>query len=187
MADEGSEPLDETEEFQILVEILKQHGPWCVFGDLAVNCWVTTPVGPRHSNEANVVVAAAELPGLRDDLVAAGFVVEEYETYLYARLPRGELQIQVMSQFRHQGFCERAQTTEILGQIVPVASVFDVIREKIWTWCDEDRLAVKREKDKQDLVKLLTWYPDYRFVVHKALRPQIPEIVEWDSDETATQ
>jgi alkylation response protein AidB-like acyl-CoA dehydrogenase len=175
MSNEDSGKLDETEEFQILVEILNEHGPWCVFGDLAVICWTM----PQHSLDASVVVAASVLPDVRDNLIAAGFAVEEYPTYLYARLPRGQLQIQVMAQFRHQGFCERAKKFEVLGQVVPVASLTDVIREKIWSWRDEKRLAFKREQDETDLVMLLIWYPEMRFMM--------PEEIQSHSDQVRTE
>jgi hypothetical protein len=172
MSSEDSGKLDKTEEFQILVDILNEHEPWCVFGDLAVDKWTM----PRDSCDAGVVVAASELPAVRDKLIAAGLAVEEYPTYLYARLPRGQLQIQVMAQFRHQGFCERAKQFEILGQVVPVASLTDVIREKIWSWRDEKRLAVKREQDEEDLVMLLIWYPELRFMMPEEIQSQSDQL-----------
>ena len=59
----------------------------------------------------------------------------------------------------------------MLGIQIPVASLKNVIRGKIWAWQDASRRLSKRKKDELDLIRIAESHPD--------LRPLIPaEIVK---------
>ena len=60
---------------------------------------------------------------------------------------------------------------EVLGRRIPVASLEDIVRGKVWAWQDEQRRSTKRKKDELDLMRIAEAYPQ--------LRPLMPaQIVE---------
>jgi hypothetical protein len=158
-------------DFVLLVSILNQHGSWCLIGGLAVNCYVE----PVYTLDADIVVVSSELPGIKDDLVAAGFAVEEFAHSLNARMTGSDLRIQLTLDPRYQDFLSRSQRLEVLGQTVPVASITDVVRGKIWAWGDERRRATKRKKDELDLMRILESFPATRALMPEEIKAQVPE------------
>src|SRR5436190_17541374 len=130
-------------DFAILVRILNQHGPWCLIGGLTVNCYVE----PVYTLDADIVVVSSELPGIRSDLLSAGFLVEEFKHSLNAQMQGSDLRIQLSLDPRYQSFVKQAQISAVLGQQVPVASLQDVVQGKTWAWSDEQCRASKRKKD----------------------------------------
>jgi hypothetical protein len=158
-------------DFAILVTILNKHGSWCLIGGLAVNCYVE----PVYTLDADVVVISAELPAIKDELIAAGFAVEEFPHSFNARMAGSDLRIQFSLDPRYQDFPKEARVAEVLGQRVPVASLDDVIRGKIWAWSDEKRRATKRKKDELDLMRILETYPETRDSMPEAIKNQVPD------------
>ncbi len=58
-----------------------------------------------------------------------------------------------------------------LSRSIPVASLEDIVRGKVWAWQDEQRGSTKRKKDELDLMRIAEAYPQ--------LRPLMPaQIVE---------
>jgi hypothetical protein len=158
-------------DFAILVTILNKHGSWCLIGGLAVNCYVE----PVYTLDADVVVISAELPAIKSELIAAGFAVEEFPHSLNARIAGSDLRIQFSLDPRYQDFLKEARVAEVLGQRVPIASLGDVIRGKIWAWSDEKRRATKRKKDELDLMRILEAYPETRDSMPEAIKNQMPD------------
>lgn len=158
-------------DFAILVSILNKHGSWCLIGGLAVNCYVE----PVYTLDADVVVIAAELPAIKNELTAAGFAVEEFPHSLNARMAGSDLRIQFSLDPRYQDFLQNSRVAEVLGQRVPTASLGDVIRGKIWAWSDEKRRATKRKKDELDLMRILEVYPETRDSMPEAIKNQVPQ------------
>ena len=158
-------------DFAILVSILNKHGSWCLIGGLAVNCYVE----PVYTLDADIVVISAELPSIKNELIAAGFAVEEFPHSLNARMAGSDLRIQFSLDPRYQDFPKESRVAEVLGQRVPVASLADVIRGKIWAWSDENRRATKRKKDELDLMRILEAYPETRESMPEAIKTQVPE------------
>ncbi len=113
-------------DFAILVAILDKHGPWCLIGGLAVNCYVE----PVYTLDADIVVVSTQLQAIRNELIAAGFAVEEFPHSLNAKMAGSDLRIQLSLDPRYQDFLTRANVLEVLGQKVPVASLADVVRGK---------------------------------------------------------
>lgn len=158
-------------DFAVLVSILQRHGPWCLIGGLAVNCYVE----PVYTLDADIVVVSTELPVIKSELAAAGFDVEEFPYSLNAKMAGSDLRIQLTLDSRYQDFLKRAQVAKVLGENVPIASLADVIQGKVWAWSDQKRRATKRKKDELDLMRILETYPDTRALMPEAIRSQVPE------------
>ena len=158
-------------DFARLVRILNQHGPWCLIGGLAVNCYVE----PVYTLDADVVIAASELERIKPELSEAGFAVQEFPHSLNATMPGSELRIQFSLDPRYQEFLTSTELREIFDEPVPVASLPNIERGKIWAWTDEKRRPTKRKKDELDLMRILEAYPELREVMPQEIREQVPE------------
>jgi len=158
-------------DFATLVEILNRHGNWCLIGGLAVNCYVE----PVYTLDADIVVISSELSGIKEELIAAGFGVEEFPYSLKAQMPGSDLRIQLSLDPRYQGFLGHTRVFQVLGNEVPVASLTDVVRGKIWAFTDDKRRATKRKKDELDLMRILEAYPETRDLMPDKISEQISE------------
>ena len=156
-------------DFAILVSILNGRGPWCLIGGLAVNCYVE----PVYTLDADVVVIASALPVIKDELSSAGFSVEEFLHSLNARMKKSALRIQFSLDPRYQDFVDDTTVKDVLGQPVPVASIANVVRGKIWAWSDERRRVSKRKKDELDLIRILETYPELSDSMPAEIRKQL--------------
>lgn len=145
-------------DFAQVAAILERHGPWCLIGGLAVNCYVE----PVYTVDADIVVALENLTRVREDLAAAGFRFEEFAHSLNASKPGSKLQIQFTQDTRYQDFIGRAERREVLGNVIPVATLEDIIRGKIWAWTDPERRPTKRKKDELDLMRIGEAFPKLR-------------------------
>ena len=158
-------------DFALLVRILNQHGPWCLIGGLAVNCYVE----PVFTSDADVVVASTALGTIKADLEKSGFVLESFPHSLNASMLGSELRIQLTLDPRYQEFLKETELREVLGQRVPVASLANVVRGKTWAWSDEKRRPTKRKKDELDLMRILEAYPEFRDVMPHEIGRQVPK------------
>ncbi len=157
-------------DFAILVGILTKHGSWCLIGGLAVNCYVE----PVYTLDADIVVISSELGAVQNDLIASGFSVEEFPHSLNAKMTGSDLRIQFSLDGRYQDFLNATSVMEVFGQQVPVASLADVVRGKLWAWSDEKRRPTKRKKDELDLMRILEAYPEMRAVMPDEISKQVP-------------
>ncbi|OLD25400.1 MAG: hypothetical protein AUJ04_07795 [Acidobacteria bacterium 13_1_40CM_3_55_6] len=158
-------------DFALLVSILNHHGRWCLIGGLAVNCYVE----PVFTLDADVVVVLDELSAIKKELTAAGFSVKEFPHSLNASMPGSQLRIQLTTDPRYQEFLNGTAIRDVLGEPVPIASLADVIRGKIWAWSDEKRRPTKRKKDELDLMRILETYPGTRKLMPREIVEQVPE------------
>ncbi|HEY3039587.1 MAG TPA: hypothetical protein VGJ66_12690 [Pyrinomonadaceae bacterium] len=158
-------------DFATLVGILDRTGAWCLIGGLAVNCYVE----PVYTLDADIVVTASELPTIKEELITAGFSVEEFPHSLNARMPRSDLRIQFSLDPRYQQFVNDTAIREVLGQPVPVASLVNIVRGKIWAWSDERRRLSKRKKDELDLIRISEAYPDLKDLMPEEIRKQLDQ------------
>ena len=156
-------------DFATLVTILNRHGKWCLICGLAVNCYVE----PVYTLDADIVVIASELPAVKNDLTNAGFTVEEFPHSLNAKMAKSDLRIQFTLDLRYQDFVNDTAVREVLGQAVPVASLPNVVRGKVWAWEDKKRRLSKRKKDELDLIRILETYPDVRDLMPTEIRKQL--------------
>ncbi|MFS8086874.1 MAG: hypothetical protein ACMG6H_14670, partial [Acidobacteriota bacterium] len=158
-------------DFALLVSILDRHGPWCVVGGLAVNCYVE----PVFTIDADIVVASTKLPAIRAELMVNGFAVEEHEHSVNAQMKGSELRIQFTIDERYQKFLAETKTTDVLGERVPVASLENIVRGKIWAWSDPKRRLSKRKKDELDLIRIAERYPELRHIMPPVISGQLEE------------
>jgi hypothetical protein len=156
-------------DFALVVSILNRRGAWCLIGGLAVNCYVE----PVYTLDADMVVIASELPAIKDELIDAGFAVEEFPYSLNAKMPKSELRIQFSLDPRYQEFVNDTTIREVLGQQVPVASLANVVRGKVWAWSDGKRRLSKRKKDELDLIRILEAYPEVRNLTPAEINNQL--------------
>jgi hypothetical protein len=153
-------------DFASVADILKRHGPWCLIGGLAVNCYVE----PVYTVDADIVVMTQQLDAVAEKLGTSGFRIDQFPHSLNARKAAGKLNVQFTQDPRYQDFLGRAKPREVLGLIVPVADLKDIVQGKVWAWSDETRRPTKRKKDELDLMRIAEAHPQ--------LRPLIPnEIV----------
>jgi len=64
---------------------------------------------------------------------------------------------------------------KVLGEQVPVASLANITRGKIWAWSDKARRPTKRKKDELDLMRILEGYPELRPMMPSEINEQVPE------------
>ena len=158
-------------DFALLVSILDEHGRWCLIGGLAVNCYVE----PVYTLDADIVVAVSELDSIKQDLPGAAFAIQEFPPSINAQMKGSELRIQFTTGSRYQEFLNDTNLMEVLGEHVPVASLMNIVRGKIWAWSDQTRRATKRKKDELDLMRILEAYPELRSSMPEEISKQISE------------
>src|SRR5437773_4279630 len=159
-------------DFSALVDVLNQHGRWCLVGGLAVNCYVE----PVFTMDADIVVASSELSAVQAELIARGFEVKEHEHSVNAQMKDSDLRIQFTIDQRYQKFLTETNVQSVLGQNVPVASLENVVRGKIWAWSDPNRRLSKRKKDELDLIRIAEKYPEVRKLMPPAITSQLEEM-----------
>ena len=137
-------------DFAEVVAVLNRNRPWCLIGGLAVNCFVE----PVYTVDVDVVVVAANLEQIGRELQAAGFRVKRFEHSVNAQRARSDLNVQFTTDSRYQDFLAGATQREVLGVAVPVASLEDIVRGKVWAWQDKQRRSTKRKKDELDLMRI---------------------------------
>jgi hypothetical protein len=152
-----------------LVAILKRNEPWCLIGGLAVNCYVE----PVYTIDVDVVVIATHLPQIKRELEAAGFTVERFEHSINAQRPVSKLNIQFTTDPRYQEFLGSETEREVLGIRIPVASLENIIRGKVWACQDSKRRLSKRKKDELDLLRIAEAYPQLRRLIPAEIVKQL--------------
>src|SRR3989440_4505644 len=159
-------------DFALLVQILARHGDWCLVGGLAVNCYVT----PVFTTDADIVVTSSELPAIQAELIASGFEVKEHEHSVNAQMKGSDLRIQFTVDQRYQKFLGDTETMKVLSELVPVASLENLVRGKVWAWGDLKRRLSKRKKDELDLIRIAEKYPEIRRLMPPAITNQLEDI-----------
>ncbi len=156
-------------DFATLVGILNANGPWCLIGGLAVNCYVE----PVYTLDADIVVITSKLQSIKNALVEAGFSLEEFAHSVNAKMANSDLRIQLSLDPRYQEFLADTSIRVVLGQQVPVASLANVVRGKVWAWRDAERRVSKRKKDELDLIRILEAYPNLKELMPAEIRIQL--------------
>ena len=158
-------------DFALLVTILNEHGRWCLIGGLAVNCYVE----PVYTLDADIVVAVSEVDSIKQDLAVAAFSIQDFPHSINAQMKGSELRIQLTTRTHYQEFLDDTNLMEVLGEQVPVASLTNITRGKIWAWSDQTRRPTKRKKDELDLMRILESYPELRTLMPEEISKQVPE------------
>ncbi len=158
-------------DFALLVQILDRYGHWCLVGGPAVNCYVE----PVFTMDADIVVSATELSAIEAQLIAKGFSVEKHPHSVNAQMKGSQLRIQFTVDPRYQEFLADTQAFQVLGEQVPVASMKNIVRGKVWAWDDPKGLLSKRKKDELDLIRIGEGYPDLRNMMPPVISGQLEE------------
>jgi hypothetical protein len=156
-------------DFASLVSVLDKHGPWCLVGGLAVNCYVE----PVFTADADIIVASSELSAIQAELIARGFDVTEHEHSVNAQMKGSQLRIQFTVDKRYQEFLDDTEIKEVLDQRVPVTSLENIVRGKVWAWSDPKRRLSKRKKDELDLIRIAEKYPELRTLMPPEINEQL--------------
>ena len=156
-------------DFALLVRTLNQHGPWCLVGGLAVNCYVE----PVFTIDADIVVASSALADIQKELSVAGFHITEHEHSVNAQMKGSELRIQFTTDRRYQAFLSETQTHAVLGVDVPVASLSNIVRGKVWAWSDPKGRLSKRKKDELDLIRIAEKYSELQAMMPAEITNQL--------------
>ena len=129
-------------DFAEVVAVINRNKPWCLIGGLAVNCFVE----PVYTVNVDLVVVAANLEQIGRELEAAGFRIKRFEHSMNAQRAGSELNVQFTTDARYQDFLAGVAEYEVLGVVVPVASLENIVRGKVWAWQDARRRPTKRKK-----------------------------------------
>jgi hypothetical protein len=156
-------------DFALLVSVLDKHRPWCLVGGLAVNCYVE----PVFTADADIIVASSELSAVRAELIARGFDVTEYEHSVNAQMKGSQLRIQFTVDQRYQEFLDDTEIMNVLDRRVPVTSLKNIVRGKVWAWSDPKRRLSKRKKDELDLIRIGEKYPELRPLMPGGINEQL--------------
>jgi hypothetical protein len=152
-----------------VVQVLAAHGPWCLIGGLAVNTYVE----PVYTLDADIVVVVHALPAIRADLERLGFKTETFPHSLNARRGASDLSIQFSTDTRYQDFIAKTERRSVLGIEVPVATLENLVRGKVWAWSDPNRRATKRKKDELDLLRIAEAHPSMRGIIPAEIIAQL--------------
>ncbi len=153
--------MDHANLIEQLVDLLDaEQIRYCVIGDQAVNAYVD----PLVSLGLDLVVALEQLEQA-ETLLSQKFVVKRFPHSLNLSLPDSDVRVQIQTDPRYFDFVERATIQEVLGLPLPVASIEDVLRGKMWAFQDPARRGSRRQKDLTDVTRLLEQYPHLRELV----------------------
>lgn len=154
-----------------VVSTLNKHGRWCLIGGLAVNCYVE----PVYTMDADIVVISSALPEIRKELAETEFQVTEHEHSVNAQMKGSELRIQFTTDPRYQDFLAETETKNVLGIEVPIATLSNVVRGKVWAWNDPKRRLSKRKKDELDLIRIAERYPQLQTMMPSEIVSQLKD------------
>lgn len=142
---------------QQLLEMLAEAGSdYCLIGGLAVNAYVE----PVVSLDIDIVVAVGALAGVSEAARRRSMRVEEHTHSINITAPGSDLRIQMQTDPRYQAFITRAETRDVLGYRMKVASLENVLQGKSWAALDETRRRSKRQKDLADIMRIIETYPE---------------------------
>ena len=86
-----------------------------------------------------------------------------------------ELRIQLTTDPRYQDFLDETETKSILGFEVPVASLANLVRGKVWAWNDPKQRLSNRKKDELDLIRIAESYPELRALMPAEIADQLKD------------
>ena len=157
--------VDHTGLLERLIALLQERDiRFCVIGGQAVNAYVE----PLVSLDLDIVIATEQIDDVTT-LLSKMFRLERFPHTLKISLAGSDLRAQIQMDPRYNEFVARAAPRQVLGLVLPVASLDDVLRSKVWAIQDTSRRASKRQKDLADIARLLEAYP--------LLRAQVPNDV----------
>ena len=156
-------------DFAEVVSVLNRHKPWCLIGGLAVNCYVE----PVYTVDVDLVVIATNLEKIGRELETSGFRIKRFEHSMNAQRSDSKLNVQFTTDSRYQDFLRDVTEQEVLGVFIPVASLENIVRGKVWAWEDKKRRVSKRKKDELDLIRIAEANPELRRMIPAEIVEQL--------------
>jgi hypothetical protein len=154
--------MDESNFLEGIIALLAEHEVrYCVIGGQGVNAYAE----PLVSLDLDLVVAVDQMEAV-EKLLRHRYQVERFPHSLNVAEPGSQLRVQIQTDPRYFDFPTHASQRDVLGLRLPVATVEDVLRGKIWAAQDPERRASKRRKDLLDIERLVENHP--------RLRSQVP-------------
>ena len=150
--------VDQSNVLERIIALLAEHGiRYCVIGGQAVNAYVE----PLVSLDLDLVVAVDQMDEVESFLKTA-FRVERFPHSLNVSATGSDLRVQIQTDPRYANFVEHAAERDVLGLRLPVASMEDVLKGKVWAAQDPTRRKTKQQKDLLDIARLIEAYPQLR-------------------------
>ena len=150
--------VDRSNLLERVLDLLREHQiRYCVIGGQGVNAYVE----PVVSLDLDLVVAVEQLDHV-EQLLSSAFRVRRFPHSLNISLADSDLRVQIQTDDRYADFLTDVTVKQVLGHDLPVASIEDVLKGKIWAASDPDRRASKRQKDLADIARLIEARPDLR-------------------------
>lgn len=151
---------DEVDLLGRVVQALEQAGiDYCVVGGQAVNAYVE----PLVSLDLDLALAAAEVDRLEG--LFGGDRAIELEPFAHRvnlSSSASDLRVQFQTDPCYEDFPARAERRAVLGKTLPVATLEDTLRGKVWAAQDPTRRGSRRLKDLAEIARLLEAFPDLR-------------------------
>ena len=162
---------DQSDLLERLTALLNERGiRFCLIDGQAVNAYVE----PLVSLDLDLVVAVDQLEQVEALLNQHfDFQVRQFPHSLNIAMPGSDLRIQIQTDPRYSSFVDRASIRTVLGMTLPVASLEDVLRGKVWAAQDPTRRGSKRQKDLADIARILEKYPELRTQVPQDIRAHL--------------
>ncbi|MBM2804800.1 MAG: uncharacterized protein HW419_2693 [Deltaproteobacteria bacterium] len=130
---------------------------YCVIGGYGVSAYVD----PLVSVDLDIVIAAKQRSEI-ERLLGEEFTIERVPQSMIVSTQGSDLRLQLQTDPRYESFLARASVRDVLGIRLPVASLEDVLQDKIWAALDSSRRPSKRQKDLADIARLIESYPQVR-------------------------
>lgn len=146
----------------------KKKIPFCVIGGLAVNAYAE----PVVSLDLDVIIVADRLKDMLSN-IEKKYKIKKYPNSINITSPFSDLRIQIQTDPGYQAFIPRAVSRDILGYKLPVATIEDVLRGKVWAALDKTRRPSKRQKDLADILRLLETKESLTRLVPASLRKRL--------------
>jgi hypothetical protein len=160
-----------SDDFQQVVALCESLRDYCLFGVLAINCYVE----PVYTMDADFALATAHLNPVKQRLAALGFEVEDRPHSLNALRPGSQFRILFTKDARYTAFPARAKIRETLGVRLRAAALADLVQAKVWSRSDPQRRLSKRKNDELDLIRVAEQYPQFTPQLPEAIRGQFGE------------
>ncbi|MEK7449810.1 MAG: hypothetical protein AAB019_10060 [Planctomycetota bacterium] len=132
--------------------------PYCVIGGVALNAYCE----PMVTLDFDCVLHFDAISVIKKELLQKGFRIKTHP-YTWEITRKGsDVRIQLQRDQRYQKFIKKAIKREVLGYQMKVAQKKDLLKGKIWAYCDPTRNTLKREKDRLDIRRLISKYPSLK-------------------------
>lgn len=146
---------------------------YCVVGGVAVNAYAPSIV----TQDLDLVLASSDLDRARE-LLGEQFEVREFEHSLNVSDPGSRLQVQLQKDLHLSDLLERARRMEVDDLLLPVAAPEDLVRLKIQAATDPALRNMKKGRDRMDLARLITVFPELRPLIPKELWPEVEGLLD---------